>query len=221
VPRRGALLEVALVRSTGDVAAAALAVAELVVMAVTDAADPRQNKAAVDAICRKLDPEYLMILGAPDVVPHQDLRNPIAPGAAVEDPDRTVPGDLPYCCDAPYSRDVATFKGPTRVVGRLPDLTGGTEPSHLLTLLAHAAAFFYPHQPGTIVAITGTSGKTSVSVFTRQLWQALGVPGASLGTIGIVTHKGAQYGSLTTPDPIELHQILQQNSLHLQHYHLE
>lgn len=75
--------------------------------------------------------------------------------------------------------------------------------------LAHAAAFFYPRQPGTIVAITGTSGKTSVSVFTRQLWQALGVPGASLGTIGIVTHKGAQYGSLTTPDPIELHQILQ------------
>lgn len=105
---------------------------------VIDATDPRQNKAAVDAIYRKSNPEYLMILGAPDVVPHQDMRNPILTG---DDPDRTVAGDLPYACDAPYSRDVATFKGPTRVVGRLPDLTGATDPTHLLTLLAHAAAF--------------------------------------------------------------------------------
>jgi hypothetical protein len=106
--------------------------------AVTDAMDPRQNKAAVDAIWRKANPEYLMILGAPDVVPHQDMANPIAAG---DDPDRTVPGDLPYACDAPYSRDVAKFKGPTRVIGRLPDLTGATEPSHLLALLGHAIAF--------------------------------------------------------------------------------
>jgi UDP-N-acetylmuramoyl-L-alanyl-D-glutamate--2,6-diaminopimelate ligase len=75
--------------------------------------------------------------------------------------------------------------------------------------LSHAAARLYPRQPGTIVAVTGTSGKTSVSVFTRQLWHALGVPGASLGTIGYVTHKTAKYGSLTTPDPVELHQTLQ------------
>jgi UDP-N-acetylmuramoyl-L-alanyl-D-glutamate--2,6-diaminopimelate ligase len=75
--------------------------------------------------------------------------------------------------------------------------------------LSHAAARIYPRQPGTIVAVTGTSGKTSVSVFTRQLWHALGVPGASLGTIGYVTHKTAKYGSLTTPDPVELHQTLQ------------
>ena len=75
--------------------------------------------------------------------------------------------------------------------------------------LAFAAAQLYPHQPPTTVAITGTSGKTSVSVFARQIWHALDVPGASLGTIGTVTHKGAHYGSLTTPDPVALHQILQ------------
>ncbi len=75
--------------------------------------------------------------------------------------------------------------------------------------LSAAAARLYPRQPDTIVAITGTSGKTSVSVFARQLWHALGIAGASLGTIGYVTHKGAQYGSLTTPDPVELHQTLQ------------
>jgi UDP-N-acetylmuramoyl-L-alanyl-D-glutamate--2,6-diaminopimelate ligase len=75
--------------------------------------------------------------------------------------------------------------------------------------LSAAASRLYPRQPGTIVAITGTSGKTSVSVFVRQLWHALDVAGASLGTIGYVTHKTAKYGSLTTPDPVELHQTLQ------------
>ena len=40
--------------------------------------------------------------------------------------------------------------------------------------LAHAAARFYPRQPETIVAVTGTSGKTSVAAFVRQIWQALG-----------------------------------------------
>ena len=62
-----------------------------------------------------------MILGAPDVVPHQDMKNPAFDPP--DDPDEYAYGDLPYACDAPYSRDIATFKGPTRVVGRLPDLT--------------------------------------------------------------------------------------------------
>ena len=48
--------------------------------------------------------------------------------------------------------------------------------------LAHAAARFYPRQPETIVAVTGTSGKTSVAAFVRQIWQALGREAASLGT---------------------------------------
>jgi UDP-N-acetylmuramoyl-L-alanyl-D-glutamate--2,6-diaminopimelate ligase len=75
--------------------------------------------------------------------------------------------------------------------------------------LARAAARLHPEQPGVTVAITGTSGKTSVSVFARQLWAAAGLAAASLGTIGCVTHKGAKYGSLTTPDPVELHRTLE------------
>ena len=74
--------------------------------------------------------------------------------------------------------------------------------------LALAAATMHPRQPETIVAVTGTSGKSSVAEFTRQLFQALGEESASLGTIGIVTSKGADYGSLTTPDPISLHRNL-------------
>src|ERR1700676_3068077 len=74
--------------------------------------------------------------------------------------------------------------------------------------LALAAAKFYPRQPATVAAGTGTSGKTSVAAFTRQIWQRLGHTSASIGTIGLVSPKRTVYGSLTTPDPIALHRQL-------------
>ena len=74
--------------------------------------------------------------------------------------------------------------------------------------LALAAAKFYPRQPATIAAVTGTSGKTSVAAFTRQIWLRLGHASASIGTIGLVSPKRTIYGSLTTPDPIALHRQL-------------
>src|SRR6185437_16230877 len=55
--------------------------------------------------------------------------------------------------------------------------------------LALAAAKFYSLQPATIAAVTGTSGKTSVAAFTRQIWQRLGHCSASIGTIGLVSPK--------------------------------
>src|ERR1700722_6481563 len=73
---------------------------------------------------------------------------------------------------------------------------------------ALAAAKFYPRHPQTIAAVTGTSGKTSVAAFTRQIWSALGFSAASIGTIGIVAPKLETYGSLTTPDPVALHRSL-------------
>ena len=74
--------------------------------------------------------------------------------------------------------------------------------------LAVAAARLHPRQPRVIAAVTGTSGKTSVAAFTRQIWTALGSEAASIGTIGLVTPKVETYGSLTTPDPIELARTL-------------
>ncbi len=71
--------------------------------------------------------------------------------------------------------------------------------------LALAAARFYPRQPQVIAAVTGTSGKTSVASFTREIWGRLGQASASIGTIGLVSPKQTIYGSLTTPDPISLH----------------
>ena len=74
--------------------------------------------------------------------------------------------------------------------------------------LALIAAKVFPCQPPTIAAVTGTSGKTSVASFTRQIWTALGYRAASIGTIGIVSPRGETYGSLTTPDPVALHRSL-------------
>ena len=74
--------------------------------------------------------------------------------------------------------------------------------------LALAASVFYPGQPATIAAVTGTSGKTSVASFCQQIWTKLGHQAASLGTLGIVAPQGAIYGSLTTPGPVALHQSL-------------
>lgn len=74
--------------------------------------------------------------------------------------------------------------------------------------LARAAARFYPRQPQTIVAVTGTSGKTSVVAFLRQIWRAGGHAAASLGTVGVVDPSGAHYGALTTPGPVDLHKTL-------------
>jgi UDP-N-acetylmuramyl-tripeptide synthetase len=95
-----------------------------------------------------------------------------------------------------------------RPIDGVPTVLADTGAGGTRAALAHAAAAMHPGQPKTTVAITGTSGKTSVSVFTRQIWQHLGIPAASLGTIGVVKPGGAVYGALTTPDPVKLHETL-------------
>jgi UDP-N-acetylmuramoyl-L-alanyl-D-glutamate--2,6-diaminopimelate ligase len=74
--------------------------------------------------------------------------------------------------------------------------------------LALLASRLYPQRPGTIVGVTGTNGKTSVAHFTRQIWEALRHPSASLGTLGWVIRDERHPGALTTPDPVALHQML-------------
>lgn len=74
--------------------------------------------------------------------------------------------------------------------------------------LAQLAARFFTPQPETTVAVTGTSGKTSVADFTRQLWISAGRSAASIGTIGVITKNEARYGALTTPDTVTLHKTI-------------
>lgn len=74
--------------------------------------------------------------------------------------------------------------------------------------LSLVSARYFSEQPRTMVAVTGTSGKTSVAAFVRQIWSHNGKAAASIGTTGIVAPGRDVYGSLTTPDPVELHRLL-------------
>ena len=73
--------------------------------------------------------------------------------------------------------------------------------------LAYAAALWFGAQPATMVAVTGTNGKTSVACFARQIWMALGHAAINIGTTGV---EGAweSASSHTTPDPITLQAML-------------
>jgi UDP-N-acetylmuramoyl-L-alanyl-D-glutamate--2,6-diaminopimelate ligase len=74
--------------------------------------------------------------------------------------------------------------------------------------LAQAAARFHSACPGTIAAVTGTNGKTSVANFVRQIWAHDGTQAASLGTVGAMTPQGLLELKHTTPDPVVLHAML-------------
>ncbi|MFC0220648.1 UDP-N-acetylmuramoyl-L-alanyl-D-glutamate--2,6-diaminopimelate ligase [Pseudochelatococcus lubricantis] len=110
----------------------------------------------------------------------------------------------------------AAAKGAAAVVGEaarpaaLPPSVAYVQVADVRRAVALAAARFYPRQPERIVAVTGTSGKSSVVDFTRQIFLRAGRQAASLGTIGVVAPSGAVYGSLTTPDSISLHKTLDQ-----------
>ena len=73
--------------------------------------------------------------------------------------------------------------------------------------LAFTAALWFGRQPETMIAVTGTNGKTSVATFVRQIWTELGHAAVNLGTTGV---EGAWSAPLkhTTPEPITLHRTL-------------
>ncbi len=74
--------------------------------------------------------------------------------------------------------------------------------------LALMAARFFGTQPETVVAVTGTNGKTSIVTFVRQIWTTLGFEAASVGTVGIVGPRGERDLGHTTPDPVTLQAAL-------------
>ncbi|GLS21263.1 UDP-N-acetylmuramoyl-L-alanyl-D-glutamate--2,6-diaminopimelate ligase [Labrys miyagiensis] len=106
----------------------------------------------------------------------------------------------------------AVASGAVAVVAEQRLELGGQVASFMVTnarkALSEIAAAFYDRQPAIITAVTGTSGKTSVAAFVRQIWERLGHQAAYIGTIGMVAPWGETYGSLTTPDPVELHRLI-------------
>ncbi len=155
---------------------------------VKDPADPVENKAAVDAVARKHRPEYLVILGSHDVVPYQDLKNKLhEAGDPDSDPDRFAPSDLPYACEAPYSQSAAKFLGPTRVVGRIPDLTGASRPTYLIRLLASSATAKGLKRPESAFALSAKVWEKSTKTSVRNMLGA--VP-----TVLTSPKKGPRFG---------------------------
>ena len=79
----------------------------------------RTCKDSIDLLVKKWAPAYIMIFGAQDIIPFHEITNP-----ASGDDDSVVDSDLPYACDSAYGKNISAFTGPTRVVGRLPDVPG-------------------------------------------------------------------------------------------------
>ncbi len=65
---------------------------------------------------------------------------------------------------------------------------------------AQLAARFFTPVPETIVAVTGTNGKTSTVEMCRQIWRMSGHRAASIGTLGVTTSDESVSTGLTTPD---------------------
>ena len=97
----------------------------------------------------------------------------------------------------------AVKRGAVAVVARIEALVEGVP--HLSAdeprkLFADLAARFYAPYPETVVAVTGTNGKTSTVELTRQLWRMAGHRSASIGTLGVTTADDQVTTGLTTPD---------------------
>jgi len=155
-----------------------------------------------------------------DILPREAAAAGLA-GAEISglasDSRKVAPGDVFFALagvkdDGLAHAEQALTRGAVAIVGERPPAAPANfvRVADARAALSAAAARFYPRQPETVVAVTGTSGKTSVAAFARQIWLALGCEAASLGTIGIVSRPLEVYGSLTTPDPIALHRSLQQ-----------
>ena len=99
--------------------------------------------------------------------------------------------------------DQAVERGAVAVVAR-PDVPAATVPLLLdpepRRLFAQLASKFYGPYPETVVAVTGTNGKTSTVEMTRQLWRMAGHRSASIGTLGVTTSDEQVKTGLTTPD---------------------
>ncbi|HTV69751.1 MAG TPA: UDP-N-acetylmuramoyl-L-alanyl-D-glutamate--2,6-diaminopimelate ligase [Rhizobiaceae bacterium] len=144
----------------------------------------------------------------------------IAVTAVSSDSRQVVPGTLffalpgskadgaAYVADAVSKGAAAVVAGKGAVKDRLAVPLVETDDARLA--LALAAAKFFGQQPQTMVAVTGTAGKTSVASFTRQIWEHAGKSAASIGTTGVVAPGRNEYGSLTTPDPVQLHKLLKE-----------
>ena len=165
----------------------------------------------LDELMARLDPIALHfggLSGPPDVTALTADSRQVVPGALFA----ALPG---LRTDGRAHIEEAVRRGAAAILA--PEGTEwppGVPPRPLVTAadarraLALMAARFHGAQPGTVVAVTGTNGKTSTADFLRQIWADGGARSASMGTLGLVAEGFPQGPSLTTPDPVSLHATL-------------
>lgn len=111
---------------------------------VTLPLDESQFKKAVDTAYHYYHPNFMVILGAHDIVPFIQLQHPVYLNRT--DHRKYLPSDTPYACEHAYSVQGSDFTSPTRVVSRIPDLFhDGTAGIHIL-LMSLEAIFRMPTQ---------------------------------------------------------------------------
>ncbi|CAN5499128.1 UDP-N-acetylmuramoyl-L-alanyl-D-glutamate--2,6-diaminopimelate ligase [soil metagenome] len=111
-------------------------------------------------------------------------------GARVNGED-FIPAAVAGGAIAVVARPEAVVEGAVKIADRSPR-----------ERFAHMAAKFFAPFPETVVAVTGTNGKTSTVEMTRQLWRMAGYHAASIGTLGVTNADDRVTTGLTTPDVV-------------------
>ena len=114
------------------------AMKELGVPAMKGTATAPKIKRAIDALWERLTPDYLVIFGGDEIVPHFVVVNPSYDDSG--DDDKEIPTDNPYASSRRWSASKrSSYLIPDRVIGRIPDMIEDADPSWLVDYLATAA----------------------------------------------------------------------------------
>jgi len=105
------------------------------------------------------------------------------------DGEQFIPAAVAAGASAVVARPDAKVEGSAHIADPLPRRA-----------FARLAAAFYAPFPETVVAVTGTNGKTSCVEMVRQIWRMAGHRAASMGTLGITSHDETAFTGMTTPD---------------------
>ncbi|MEP7197651.1 MAG: C25 family cysteine peptidase [Saprospiraceae bacterium] len=99
--------------------------------------DAKSCKIYIDKIYKSMNPAYLCLIGAQDIIPFFEFTNPLF--SPTGDSDELIYSDLPYACENASSTEISDFIGPSRVIGRLPDIPDINDYKYFIKIIKFAA----------------------------------------------------------------------------------
>ncbi|WP_298173795.1 UDP-N-acetylmuramoyl-L-alanyl-D-glutamate--2,6-diaminopimelate ligase [Novosphingobium sp.] len=154
------------------------------------------NLAALAAAAGIALPETTAVLASANVTGFAIDHRKVAPGTVFGAFVGTRVNGEDFIADAIKAGAIAVVARPEAKVDGAVHIA---DPAPRRAFARLAAPFFAP-VPETLVAVTGTNGKTSTVEMTRQLWRMAGFRAASIGTLGVTTADESVSTGLTTPD---------------------